>query len=93
MDLYIELSKLKQIQQEMFNMVKELHTNNGVTDNKNKLYDLTDLERVLKIGRRTLFKHLSSGILTHSKIGKKIYVDEKSLQEFLTSNKQGNFQS
>lgn len=58
--------------------------------NSDKLYDLTDLVDLLKMSRRTLAKHLSSGVLEHSKIGKKIYVNEEQLQKFLSNNNQNN---
>ena len=82
-----KLNSIEKKQEETLALVKELHTS-GVVDNKDRLYDLTDLEGILKCCRRTLFKRLKSGILRHAKIGKKIYVDEKSLQEFLALNKQ-----
>jgi len=87
MDIYQEISQIKKIQEETLNLLKDLR-NSGVVNNKDKVYDLTDLEGMLHISRRTLFKHLSSGILGHSKIGKKIYVSDKELQQFLVSNKQ-----
>jgi len=81
--------EIGQKQDEILAMLRELR-NNGVSDNKDRLYDLTDLEEKLHVSRRTLFKYLSAGILGHSKIGKKIYVSEKELQKFLVLNKQCN---
>jgi len=89
MDIYAEIAGIKKVQEETLAMLKDLH-NRGAVGNKDKVYDLTDLEGLLHISRRTLFKHLSSGILGHSKIGKKIYVSDKELQQFLVSNKQVN---
>jgi hypothetical protein len=83
------LFQISQKQDEILAMLKGFR-NGGVVDNKDSLYDLTDLEKKLHVSRRTLFKYLSAGILGHSKIGKKIYVSEKELQQFLVLNKQCN---
>lgn len=80
---------ISQKQDEILAQLKDLRSS-GVVDNKARLYDLTDLEGLLHVSRRTLFKHLSSGILGHSKIGKKIYVSDKELNQFLVLNKQKN---
>lgn len=85
----IFFNEISQKQDEILATLRELR-NNGVSDNKDRLYDLTDLEGKLHVSRRTLFKYLSAGILEHSKIGKKIYVSEKELQQFLVLNKQMN---
>lgn len=78
------LSHIVKKQDKTLALLEELR--NGAVDNKDRLYDLTDLEDLLKISRRTLFKHLSSGLLEHSKIGKKIYISNEQLQKFLKSN-------
>jgi len=81
------LFQISQKQNEILAMLQDLRSC-GVVENKDKLYDLTDLEQKLHVSRRTLFKYLSAGILGHSKIGKKIYVSDKDLQQFLVFNKQ-----
>ena len=83
MDLYVQLKEIDKKQEAILSLLTELH-GSGAVNNKEKVYDLTDLEQLLKISRRTLFKHLSSGILEHTKIGKKIYIREEQLQKFLS---------
>lgn len=86
MDLYDEISEIKRKQDKTLALLEDLR--NGVVNNKDRLYDLTDLEQLLKTSRRTLFKHLSSGVLEHSKVGKKIFISEEQLRKFLKSNSQ-----
>lgn len=88
MDIYNEISEIKRTQERTLALLEKLH--NGVVDNEDSLYDLTDLESMLKISRRTLFKHLSSGVLEHSKIGKKIYVNKEQFQKFMSLTNQNN---
>jgi len=88
MSIENSLFEIIQKQNEVLALIRELRK--GVVGNKDKVYDLTDLEQKLHVSRRTLFKYLSAGILGHSKIGKKIYVSEKELQQFLVLNKQIN---
>ena len=89
MNLNFEIMQIKKTQEETLVLLREL-CNDRVVCNSDKVYDLTDLEEKLHVSRRTLFKYLSAGILGHSKIGKKIYVSEKELQQFLVLNKQCN---
>lgn len=88
MNLDEEFYLIKKKQDQMLALLEDLR--NGAVDNEDKLYDLTDLVDLLKISRRTLFKHLSSGVLEHSKIGKKIYVNKEQFQKFMSHNNQNN---
>ena len=45
------------------------------------IYDLTDLMRILKVSRRTLFTWISEGILPTKMLGKKHYISKR---EFLS---------
>jgi len=89
MGIETSLFEIGQKQDEILEMLKGFR-NSGVVENNDRLYDLTDLEKKLHVSRRTLFKYLSAGILGHSKIGKKIYVSDKELQQFFVLNKQCN---
>lgn len=88
MDLYIQLNEISDKQDKILELLQSKVNNKS--DCEDAIYDLTDLEQKLKISRRTLFKHLSSGVLEHTKIGKKIYVSEEQLQKFLNQN-DGNY--
>ena len=85
MDIYNEISKMKQIQEESLSILKELR-NNGAVGNKDKVYDLTDLEQTLHVSRRTLFKWKSEGRMIFSQAGKKLYVTEAEFRRFLQTN-------
>ena len=41
------------------------------------IYDLTDLMRILKVSRRTLFTWISEGILSTKMLGKKHYISKR----------------
>ena len=88
MDIYNEISQMKQIQQETLNLLKGLH-NNGVVGNREKVYDLTDLMEILHVSKRTLFKWKSEQCMKFSQIGKKIFVTDAELKRFLETNKNG----
>lgn len=88
MNLEDEFDLIKKKQDQMLALLSELH--NGAVNKGDRLYDLTDLVDLLKMSRRTLAKHLSSGILEHSKIGKKIYINKEQLQKFLNDTNQNN---
>ena len=88
MDLYFEISQMKKVQEETFNMVKNLCTSGIVDNNREKVYDLKDLEDRLHVSRRTLFKWKSEGKMKFSQVGKKIFITDVELQKFLETNKQ-----
>jgi len=70
-------------------LLEEYHEN-GNCDCKSQVYDLNDLEEMLHVSRRTLFKWKSEGKLNFTQIGKKLYVTDSDLREFLVSNKLNN---
>ena len=86
MDLYKEIYQMKQTQQEILCLLRELR-NNGVVENKEQLYDLTDLEKMLRVSRRSIFNWKSEGKMKFSQIGKKIYITDSELKRFLETNK------
>ena len=55
MDIYFQLSEMRKIQEETLNLLKTFREE-GAVSNKDKVYDLTDLEEKLHVSRRTLFK-------------------------------------
>ena len=85
MDIYFELSQLRKMQEETLALLKDLR-NNGAVGNKDKVYDLTDLEQTLHVSRRTLFKWKSEGRMIFSQAGKKLYVTEAEFRRFLQTN-------
>lgn len=80
-DLLLNIAKQ---QEETLLLLKDCRDKKA--DNKNKLYDLTDLENVLKVSRRTLFKWKSEGKMHFSQIGKKLYITDEELKRFLVDN-------
>ena len=50
------------------------------------IYDLTDLMRILKVSRRTLFTWISEGILPTIVLGKKHYISKRELMALIESN-------
>ena len=50
------------------------------------IYDLTDLEQVLKVSRRTLFKWRADGVLPLTELGGKLYISKRRLFELIESN-------
>ena len=86
MNIHIQLEEIDKKQDAILNLLQELH-NSGVVGNKDKVYDFNDLEKLLHVSRRTIFKWKSEGRLNVSKIGKKLYVTESELNRFLESNK------
>ena len=50
------------------------------------IYDLTDLMRILKVSRRTLFTWISEGILPTKMLGKKHYISKRELMALIESN-------
>lgn len=50
------------------------------------IYDLTDLEQVLKVSRRTLFKWRADGVLPLTESGGKLYISKRRLFELIESN-------
>jgi len=66
----LKLSQFKEIQGVTLNIARGLR-NDGVSGNKGKVYDLTDLENILHVSRRSLFKWKSEGEMRFSQDGKK----------------------
>ena len=51
------------------------------------IYDLKDVEKRLKIGRRTLREYVKKGELKAEKIGRAYYVTEPKLMAFVEGHK------
>ncbi len=56
-------------------------------DNTPKVFDLTELQKILHVSKRTIAKWLSENRLPHSRVGAKIWVSDIQLQKFLDKNK------
>ena len=87
MDIYEEISSIKQTQEETLALLKKLHSD-GVVENKGKVYDLTDLVDILHVSKRTLFKWKSAGHMKFTQIGKKLFLTNSELKRFLETHKQ-----
>lgn len=82
------LQQIAEQQKETLALLKDCQDKN--TDNKDKLYDLTDLQELFHVSRRTLFKWKSEGKMNFSQIGKKLYITEAELKRFLEVNNQNS---
>ena len=51
-----------------------------------KLLTVPDLCRELKIGQTTAYKLLRSGAIPHTKIGRKIVIQQSDLQQFIAES-------
>ena len=65
--------------------VEVLATKMGKEDEE-LIYDLTDLMRILKVSRRTLFTWISEGILPTKMLGKKHYISKRDLMALIEGN-------
>ena len=86
MDIYSELSQMKQTQQEILSLLKDLHKDGGVS-NKDKVYDFTDLAEMLHVSHRTLHKWKSAGKMRFTQVGKKMYLTDAALKRFFETHK------
>jgi len=86
MDIYVQLQEIENKQDEILNILKE-SANNSASNGKEQYYDLNDLEKIFHVSRRTIFKWKSEGKLIFSQIGKKLYVTQAELDNFLNKNK------
>lgn len=48
-----------------------------------KVYTLDEIETLLKVTRRTLYRYIKEGKLKANKIGKKWIITEQSLKDFI----------
>jgi hypothetical protein len=79
MDINFEITEIKKSLSEVLNKVsQERGQSIGI-----KIYDISDLLRIFPVCKRTIASWMSEGILPHSKVGKKIFITQKDLDEFL----------
>jgi excisionase family DNA binding protein len=78
-DLYKLLGDIK-VEQEKITALLNDHLKNNSPE---RIYDLIDLQEILKVSKRTIATWLQQGILPHTKVGAKIWVAEEQLKEFL----------
>lgn len=55
-----------------------------------KLYDLKDLEELLKVNNRTLLKYIKEDRLKAVKVGQRWIVTDENLRKFLNGEEQDN---
>jgi len=79
MDLYFEIKEIKERQEKMLSRLDTLVEEKS----QMRLYDLTDLTKMLKVSKRTVFTWLKQGNLPHSKVGGKIWITDEQLKLFL----------
>lgn len=51
-----------------------------------KVYNLKEIEEILDVSLRTLYRYIDSGRLKANKIGNKWIVTEQSLKDFIKGN-------
>ena len=83
-----DLNSLYDSQQEILKAVREIAESKGVKESE-KLYALSDLEKIFRVSRRTLFTWKSKGVLTFGQVGKKLYVSQQELDKFINNLNKG----
>ena len=71
---------------ERLDKVLSIVQNLGQINNNCNIYDMNDLQNLLHVSKRTLATWRSERCLKYSKIGKKCYVTQEQLNEFLNIN-------
>ena len=84
-----DLTFLLESQQELLKAVRELAKASKEVKESDKVYDLSDLEKIFRVSRRTLFIWKSKGKLTFGQIGKKLYVTQEELEKFINNLNNG----
>ena len=79
-----DLNSLYANQQEILKAVREIAGSKEVKESE-KLYGLSDLEKIFHVSRRTLFTWKRQGKLTFGQIGKKLYVSQEELNKFINN--------
>ena len=78
------LNFLYESHQEILKAIQEIAGSKEVKESE-KVYDLSDLEKMFRVSRRTLFTWKSKGILTFGQVGKKLYVTQQELNRFINN--------
>jgi len=78
------LNFLYESHQEILKAIQEIAGSKEVKESE-KVYDLSDLEKMFRMSRRTLFTWKSKGILTFGQVGKKLYVTQQELNRFINN--------
>ena len=81
-NIYDGLSDLKKGQLKILELLSEMKEGSS----QENIYDLADLQIVLKVSRRTIATWTKEGVLPHTKIGNKIWVTEEQLNLFLKNH-------
>jgi len=84
---------LYESQQELLKTVRELAKASSELRESEKVYDLSDLEKIFRVSRRTLFTWKSKGKLTFGQIGKKLYVTQSELERFINNLNKGGLKN
>ena len=77
--------EFKQLRSEL-TMIVELLQSRDANSGTMKMYDVVDLQDLLKVSRRTIATWTKEEMLPHTKIGNKIWVSEEQLKAFLEQN-------
>ncbi len=83
-DIYVLLNDIRTEQEKILDLLSK--QSNG--DSEPKVYDLSQLQEILHVSKRTIATWLQQGLLPHSRVGAKIWVSKKQLEEFLKRNDQ-----
>jgi excisionase family DNA binding protein len=81
MDLSYEFTQIKAGIEEILELLNKKAQTPDI-----QMYDLAELQEILKVSRRTISSWTKQGILPHSKIGNKIWVSDEQLREFLKNS-------
>jgi len=79
MSLEQQIEDIKQGQEKMMSILNDLTSGRS----NSKIYDLVDLQEILRVSKRTVATWLQRGILPHTKVGAKIWVTKEQLDSFM----------
>ena len=88
-----DLTFLYESQQELLKTVRELANARKEVKESEKVYALSDLEKIFRVSRRTLFTWKQKGKLTFGQIGKKLYVTQQELEKFINNLNKGGLKN
>jgi len=80
--IFESLADLYKRQEQVVDLLNEIKN----SSNQECIYSLKDLEKRLKVSRRTISTWTKEGILPHTKVGNKIWVTDEQLKQFLDDN-------
>jgi len=87
MNEYVFGLKLSELERGIFDLRKGVESIKEMTSSTNELWDNSDIIRNWHVSERTLATWRSKGLITFTKVGKKIFYDKTDRDAFIRANK------